>query len=664
MCAICSTELDRSFHADHIIPYSKGGLTDVINGQALCAACNLKKGSKMAEDSIFPKSKVQGFKLREWQNICLRTTIGEYRSGIKSFLVNACPAAGKTFLAATLAKHLLDQGDITHIIIVSPMVNVQNGWSDSFFKHFGIEIKNGTFNFNDYKRYQGMSITYQSVAKAHQGLRKFCSENKVLAIIDEIHHCNNDKSSTWGEAVKQSFELATYRFILTGTPWTTNGTGIPFVEYAEDTNRLQCGYEYPLKKAIKHEVCRIPVFHPVDVKDVSLYDHKNEQALEWQSFAHAEAEGKEQKLYDILRNDNTATAFPKLFSAADEQLEKLRFYDRSFQPAGLIVAHDIRTAERYRAAIKAMTGENVTIVHSETEGAQKIIDRFRKSSEKWIIAVDMISEGVDIPRLQVMIYMHRKTTKLFFRQVLGRIIRSVVQRANKEEEPSAEFSADRYCYMFLLKYSPLVDLAKTIEDEVDIALEDEPPPPPPKCQVCGNTPNYNGCGEELCPYPTDLPPIEKRFDLESDSYQYQESITEGQHYPADVTIEVNRIVEDAKRRGLRVDIASIYVTVMLQKYGMTSEEYADKNKESEIRLQEVIALKKKEVSDRVRKIVFARISKKGRKPNSDDFKEFQYSLNRRVGVQSVDEASPEQLDRMIEILKEAARNRESETSGA
>jgi len=32
-------------HADHIEPHSRGGATTVANGQALCAACNLAKGS-------------------------------------------------------------------------------------------------------------------------------------------------------------------------------------------------------------------------------------------------------------------------------------------------------------------------------------------------------------------------------------------------------------------------------------------------------------------------------------------------------------------------------------------------------------------------------------------------------------------------------------------
>lgn len=45
-CESCGEELRRDWHADHVKPWSKAGATDVANGQALCATCNLKKGNR------------------------------------------------------------------------------------------------------------------------------------------------------------------------------------------------------------------------------------------------------------------------------------------------------------------------------------------------------------------------------------------------------------------------------------------------------------------------------------------------------------------------------------------------------------------------------------------------------------------------------------------
>ncbi len=45
-CRKCGKRLADDFHADHVIPYSRGGLTATNNGQALCPSCNLRKGAQ------------------------------------------------------------------------------------------------------------------------------------------------------------------------------------------------------------------------------------------------------------------------------------------------------------------------------------------------------------------------------------------------------------------------------------------------------------------------------------------------------------------------------------------------------------------------------------------------------------------------------------------
>lgn len=47
-CPRCGDALSRDFHADHRDPWARGGVTDVINGQALCPTCNRRKGDRPA----------------------------------------------------------------------------------------------------------------------------------------------------------------------------------------------------------------------------------------------------------------------------------------------------------------------------------------------------------------------------------------------------------------------------------------------------------------------------------------------------------------------------------------------------------------------------------------------------------------------------------------
>ncbi len=50
---------------------------------------------------------------------------------------------------------------------------------------------------------------------------------------------------------------------------------------------------------------------------------------------------------------------------------------------------------------------------------------FRGSREPWIVAVNMVSEGVDIPRLRVGVYATAAKTPMIFRQIVGRFVRTI-----------------------------------------------------------------------------------------------------------------------------------------------------------------------------------------------------------------------------------------------
>src|SRR5207253_107685 len=63
------------------------------------------------------------------------------------------------------------------------------------------------------------------------------------------------------------------------------------------------------------------------------------------------------------------------------------------------------------------------VVTSDDPAASERIASFAAGTSDWLVAVRMVSEGVDIPRLRVGVYATTTTTELFFRQAVGRFVR-------------------------------------------------------------------------------------------------------------------------------------------------------------------------------------------------------------------------------------------------
>ena len=117
-CQKCGTKISyKGFQADHIIPHSKGGKTEIKNGQALCQKCNSSKSNKMQiENKNYFNYLPTGFELRKWQEECIPKTLNSIISQlnlspdlIRAFMLHAFPGTGKTLLSTLIAKYLIEE---------------------------------------------------------------------------------------------------------------------------------------------------------------------------------------------------------------------------------------------------------------------------------------------------------------------------------------------------------------------------------------------------------------------------------------------------------------------------------------------------------------------------------------------------------------------------
>ncbi len=111
----------------------------------------------------------------------------------------------------------------------------------------------------------------------------------------------------------------------------------------------------------------------------------------------------------------------RVLEAADKRLTEVR---RAMPDAGgLVIAGDHETARAYAGLLRRISGERPVVVLSDDPTASKKISGFAASTARWMVAVRMVSEGVDVPRLAVGVYATSVSTALFFAQAVGRFVR-------------------------------------------------------------------------------------------------------------------------------------------------------------------------------------------------------------------------------------------------
>jgi superfamily II DNA or RNA helicase len=391
-----------------------------------------------------------GPSLRAWQ----RKALVEYlRRRAENFLAVATPGAGKTTFALRVAGELLADGTVDAVTVVTPTEHLKTQWSVAAGR-MGIQLDSGFRNADVHSPadFHGAVVTYAQVGMAPQVHRRRTFARRTFVVLDEIHHAGDSRS--WGDGVKAAFEPAVRRLTLTGTPFRSDDNPIPFVTYERGPDglaRSKADTTYGYGDALREGVVRPVIF--------LAYSGETR----WRTSAGDELAAR---LGEPMTNDLVAQAWrtaldptgdwmPQVLRAADARLQVLRAGGMA-DAGGLVIASDQQTARAYAKLIERIAGEKAVVVLSDDAGASPRIAAFAESQQRWLVAVRMVSEGVDIPRLAVGVYATSASTPLFFAQAIGRFA-----RARRPGETAS---------VFLPSVPHLLELASEMEVERDHVL--------------------------------------------------------------------------------------------------------------------------------------------------------------------------------------------------
>lgn len=397
-------------------------------------------------------------RLRAWQAEALDLYFGMdgpdgVGSGPRDFLAAATPGAGKTTFALRLASELMRRRVIERIVVVAPTEHLKTQWADAAAR-VGVRLDPAFSNRDSVpsRQYHGVAVTYAQVAMKSSVHERLVLDRRTLVILDEAHHGGDALS--WGDALRDAYRRATRRLLLSGTPFRSDTAPIPFVEYLPDEHGIRLSrtdYSYGYARALADGVVRPVLFH--------VYAGK----MRWRTSAGDELETHlgQDNTKDITAQawrtalDPAGEWMPAVLRSADLRLSEIRQHVPD--AGGLVIATDQTAARAYAALLRDITGERPTVVLSDESEASARIEEFGGSTSRWMVAVRMVSEGVDVPRLAVGVYATSASTPLFFAQAIGRFV-----RARRRGEAAS---------IFLPNVPALLTLAGELERQRDHALD-------------------------------------------------------------------------------------------------------------------------------------------------------------------------------------------------
>ena len=383
--------------------------------------------------------------LRAWQLRALES-MASWSAG--PLLISAAPGAGKTRPALELARRELTSGAIDSVIVACPTAPLTRQWAHAAHA-LGLDLAPDAGSPRPPHGFRGVSVTYARIAKAPARWRS-ALRARSLVIADEAHHLGEELA--WGEGFATAFGAAPRWLLLSGTPFRSDATPIPGVRYDRDGLAVpDVTYEY--SDAVRDGVCRSVCFVAYDG---TLSWRSGEDVIE-SSFETVLTKRETSRRYRTAISTELPDGLPRILREADAKLRELRAAGHR-DAAGLVIAADSDHARRLAALVREASGRApVVVLHAEARAAEKLA-AFRGSRDPWIVAVNMVSEGVDIPRLRVGVYATAAKTPLIFRQIVGRFVRTLPGRA---AEPS---------WLYLPADPVLRDHAESVEQELRHAL--------------------------------------------------------------------------------------------------------------------------------------------------------------------------------------------------
>lgn len=423
------------------------------------------------------------FVLRRWQSEAIERVKEFSRS-----IVEACPGSGKSAFSGGLAKHWIESGACDHVLAVAPSESIKRSVMRQWKGNWGLRVRSRLVQksgnaFKIPRAFDATVITYHELKnqQCEDALRLWCNDGwKFGVVFDEIHHAASNQ--TWGNRVRViGHDLASRVCVMTGTPFRSDGQPIELMEYVVRDGEAIADphYQYTYRNAVEEDICRpvtcrwiegvVTLVH----RDKGLYkrDISKVQSYEMKEAMARFFDPRSEVMQNLIRCVHADLV--RLRSTPEYANAGALFVCRPGKPGDADSDKHVREMAK---AIERITGDEVCVVTHDDKDSADRIDQFERSNAPYIAAVNMVSEGVDIPRLRFVAFCRHTESEMLFRQIVGRVIR----KTRDNDEVAAQ--------VYVPAFSSMMEFGNRLWDEAKAGMRERVTAGVIACPRCNQCP--------------------------------------------------------------------------------------------------------------------------------------------------------------------------------
>lgn len=405
-CRICGIDLKHDWHADHVVPWSVTGRTNVHEMQALCPACNLSKGSRMAD---YRKHQ------EEMKDVASRMANSKRQFRL---LCHVVCGGGKSWLPYILMSEMPPNVRLCWVV---PRSALQEQAATEQDGNHGIQLRDSGNEIDPCRGYRGVVVTQQAFSLQPELWRDEFKRHPYILVVDEPHHAkvsHNGEKNALATAISLTEGHCFGVVYMTGTLTTGDNRMIYGVEYIDSVDGrgiepCQSGFDACIRYS------RSDAREDDAIVPIKFFHHDG--PVKWESLRLGTE--VEVRLSEATRTQESSAIWTALStSMATDLFDRGYEHWKKYGESLLVLCNTQAKAKEYHRKLLEL-GEKSFLAVTENDDALNSIKQFKATKSGCLVTCAMAYEGLDHKQLSHVVCLTHIRSTPWIEQALARVWR-------------------------------------------------------------------------------------------------------------------------------------------------------------------------------------------------------------------------------------------------